>query len=190
MARIGGNPDIGEIAKTKSTGPKTEIGKWKASTVRGSKKNIVNAKYDKTPPEVRELWAWFKEIKTKEIETLIELKNLYNVVKSGLYNKLMEKVVGGEDLTRKDLDHIKLVKDTLVDLHKLKYGDRKVIEHKVDIKDIRRAIFSSNPKKVIEVNADGKISQDMGGSGHGQDREQDRETGTSDRSSEGMSGSD
>lgn len=156
-----GNPNI---AKERKTGPTSEIGKWKARVNRfqGSKNQPPCRK---VPPKLASLYDWYKGLRTNEIETLLELQNLYKVMKGGLFERMTDKILSGEQLTKKDLDHLKLVKDTLVDFHKLKYGEKRTVEHKVDMKDVRRAIFSSKPTKIVEVEPDGTISQDMDRSG-------------------------
>ena len=163
------NPNI---ANERKTGPTSEIGKWKARVNRfqGSKNQPPSRK---VPPQLAELYNWYKGFRTKDIETLLELQNIYKVIKDGFIDRLADKILSNEQLTRKDLDHLKLIKDTLVDYHKLKYGDKKTVEHTITMKDVRKAIFSDKPKKVVEVEPDGSISQDMDRSGRSERTQQE-----------------
>lgn len=177
MARTGGNPDIATAPKPGAT---SEIGKFKISlnAYKGSKKPRHISQ--RVPDNLVELYNWYKEISTKEINVLLEIQNMYKVMKEGMMDKLADKILSNETLTKKDLDHLKLIKDTLVDLHKLKYGDKKTVEHKIDMRDVRKAIFSENPKKIIEVNENGTVSQDMDrggrGQGHAEENREDKES--------------
>ena len=90
-------------------------------------------------------------MKTPELNELVELKNLYKVLKNNAAATIMDKMIAGEELNKRDIEILKLLKDTLVDTHKLKYGDKTTVEHKFSALDLRNAIFSNTGKKVINA---------------------------------------
>ncbi len=143
-------PNPNPILKMNSTdapkpGPLTSIGKFRAAL------NAYKGK-TKVPAEVQELFEWTISMNTSELNELTELKNLYKVLKRNSAATIMDKMIAGEELNKRDIEILKLLKDTLVDTHKLKYGDKTTIEHKVTALDLRNAIFAPTPnKKVIHA---------------------------------------
>ena len=125
-------------------GPLTPIGKFRSSL------NAYKGRKD-VPAEVRELYEFYLGLKTKEIDQLRELKNLSNIIKTNAVAIIFDKMIAGEELSKRDIELLKLFKDTNVESYKLEHGDKHVIEHKVTAVDIRNAIFAG--KKVIDVEA-------------------------------------
>ncbi len=157
-----GNPNILEVSKH-STGPKTELGKFMRKVKLIAPQNI--------PHGMQELYDWYKGFNTKEVKTMLELNNIYNHLKTEMVECAAKRKLSGEGYTSKDLAMYKLIKETLVDIHKLIHGEKKTVKHEVTIDDIRNAMFSEKPKKIIEVSPDGTISQDMDRSGRGEGTE-------------------
>ena len=130
-----GNPNIAEEGR-KPTPPKTEIGKFK--------QNLALNKYKgkDIPKELVELYDWYRCISKNEIDYLLELKNIYGVVKGGILKVLLAKSESGVGLSRTEIDQLRLAVDIMEKSHKLKYGDKKTIEHAVTVSDIRRQMRS------------------------------------------------
>lgn len=151
-----------EIGNAPKTGPKTEIGKFRSSlnAVRGNKSN----KAADIPKDIREIYEFFKPFNTKEINQLKELKNLGQALKVLSLPSLIQRLKHGEVPNKREMELLSLLERTLVDSHKLEFGDKRVIEHNVTVSDIRRQMMSD--KKIIdaEVISDG-FRQDSDGSG-------------------------
>ena len=135
------------IKNAPKPGPLTPVGKFRASL-----NSYKGKETTKIPVEIKELFEWSLSMKTTELNELTELKNLYKVIKQNSAATIMDKMIAGEELNKRDIEILKLLKDTLVDTHKLKYGDKKTIEHKVTALDLRNAIFSNKPDKRV-INA-------------------------------------
>ena len=124
MARPGGSPDIHEISK-KSTGPISEIGKFRSSL--NSWKGKGNFYLDRVPQEVKDLYTWFKGLTTNDRNFLFELQGIYDVLKANLLNgDIPKKVLSGEKLNKTELEQFKLLVDITEKHHKMKYGEKKV----------------------------------------------------------------
>ena len=136
-----------KTALGKQTGPKTKIGKFRMSlnAVRGNKSN----KYMDIPEEIRDLYNWAKQYDTKELNELIELKNIYFVIQNAQIPEILKKALNNESLSKKDIDALRLMADINVSSHKLKYGDKKTVEHHVNVDDIRKQMMSD--KKIIDA---------------------------------------
>ncbi|KKL48616.1 hypothetical protein LCGC14_2323720 [marine sediment metagenome] len=161
------NPNIGKEAH--KGGPKTEVGKFMAS-IGAFKESKTNTR--PVPKKLAKLYLWFQGKTTKNINFLLELQNLYEVLKYYQIETISKKILSHEELSKKDFDALKLLKDTLVESNKIKYGDKKIIENVVSVKDVRAAIFSENlsTKKIVnaEVIEDEPVSQDLDRSGRGE----------------------
>jgi hypothetical protein len=134
------NPNIGEAPKPSAV---TEIGKFKRNL------NLNKYKGKDIPDELIDLYDWYRCLSKREVDYLLELKNIYQVVKGGMFKVLLEKAESGKGLNRTELDQLRLAVDILEKSHKLKYGDKKVIERVVNIDDIRRQMFSD--KKIVKA---------------------------------------
>ena len=104
-------------------------------------KNEEGVSYDE-----RLLVNWANSKKFKEIKEVVELENLFLLLKYGAQVRISDKLKSGEDLTKLDLEHLKLVKDTLVDIYKLKFGEKHV-QVNVGYKDIQDLIFNDNSNR-------------------------------------------
>ena len=144
---MAGNPNIREASKL-STGPRTEIGKFRSSmnAVRGNRSN----KFMDIPKRVRELYNFFKDKDTKQINQLMELKNLAQTFKALSIHSIIERLELGEVPNKREMDLLRLWKETLVDTHKLEFGDKRVIEHNVTVSDIRRQMMLKNITSEID----------------------------------------
>ena len=161
MAGKVGNPNIRSIVKT---GPTTELGKFRVSL-----NALKDGKRARIPPEAMEVFNWYKSLDKKELNEILELKNVSFILKQIMLSAILQKIMNNEQLNKKELDTLRLWKETIVDLHKLKYGDKKVIEHQVTVADIRRQMMSD--KKIIdaEVLSNDPIRQSDDNSGSGED---------------------
>ncbi len=137
MANLKGNLNI---ALTPKTSAKTPVGKFY--------RNLSNFSRDKIPPELLELYDWVKQLDTKKVNYLKELKNLALVIQKTMLPKLIEKLINGETLKRNELDSLRLVKEIWTDSHKLKFGDKKIIENVVTQADLIRHMQKG---KIIDV---------------------------------------
>ena len=128
------------------TGPTSDVGKFRTSlnSWKGRDSSPTNKYMHRIPEEVRNLYSWFKGLTKDDREFLFELKGIYEVLKGNLQNsKFTEKVMSGEQLSRTELEQIKLMIDALEKAHKMKYGEKKINIH-ADLKDIRDAMFDDN----------------------------------------------
>lgn len=170
------NPNIGKEIKPSA---KTPAGKFF--------RDVSKFNRERVPGELLDLYDWCKSLDTKQVDYLLELKNMMGVLKANMITTIYNKLLAGEQLSRRDIDSLRLIKDVLVESHKLKYGDKKVIEKIVTMDDVREQIFTG--KKIIkaEVVDDGPVSQDMDRSGREQGTDtEDREIdGDNDNASEG-----
>jgi len=141
MAREGGNPDIKDHAH--KGGPKTKIGKLKVSLQPNATPSVdsIAAKavgFDGTKEKLQAYHNFVSFVLGHPIKTLTEIERLEGMM--GMmeinFNKIVERLEKGEELSDKDRKNMFLVKDTLVDIHKLKYGEKK-ININADLKDIR-----------------------------------------------------
>lgn len=135
-----GNPNLATVQKTSA---KTEVGKFFRDLPKFSR--------DKIPNELIELYDFVMGLDTKKVNYLLEMTNLYKVLQKAMIPTLIEKLSNGESPNRKELDALRLLKDIMSESHKLKYGDKKVIENVVSIVDIRKHMMKD--KKVVEVEA-------------------------------------
>lgn len=134
-----GNPNMKEIGKLPSP-PKTEIGKFYS--------NLPKFSREKVPAELLSLYDFVNKLDTKKTNYLTEITNMYEVLKSAMLPALYDKLVHGETPTKRELDALRLLKDMMAESHKLKYGDRKVIENVISVADIRTHMMK---KKIIEA---------------------------------------
>jgi len=134
------------------------------------------------PPDLLELFDFYKGMNTREINYVLELANLYKVVQKAMLPTLVDKITHGENLNKTEIDALRLLKDTLVESHKLKYGEHKVIERIVTANDLRKQIFYPD-KKIVDVediskekeeNLNEPVSQDLDRSGCGEEQSEDK----------------
>ena len=142
-----GNPNI---ANTPNIGPKTQIGKLRCSLHRVNtglqvSKNSMAGKavgFDGSKEKLQAYHNFVSFVLGHPIKTLSEierLEGLMSLMEANL-SKAIEKLEKGEELSDKDRKNMYLVKDILVDLNKIKYGEKR-ININADLKDIRDAMF-------------------------------------------------
>ena len=157
MARAGGNPDIREISKH-STGPTSEIGKLKATLSRYKtipkiskpliSKDSMAAKavgYDGSEEKLQAYYNFVDFVlgrSVKELSEIQKLESLMAVLEMNLV-KLIERISNGEEMKDPDRKNMFLMKDILVDLNRIKFGEKHV-NINADIKDIRDMMFDDN----------------------------------------------
>ena len=132
-----GNPNVANITNKPSA--QTPIGKLRRNI------KLFNRDYVKQySPEALELYDWLCSNDVKQIDYLLELKNLYSVMQQVQFPSILDKIQKNEPLGKRDIEALRLMKDVLAESHKLKYGDKKVIESVVTIEDIRNQMRSEN----------------------------------------------
>lgn len=154
MTRPVGNPNI---ANTPNPGPTTPVGKLVNSINKYKNKPvgtqaIINpdsmaakvVDFDKSTPEAtkRSLeayhnfvdWALNRKHPTKDLTEIAKLEGLMSMMEANLA-KALERLGKGEALSDKDRKDMFLMKDTLKDIHEMKYG-RKQVNVTADLKDI------------------------------------------------------
>ena len=149
--RKGGNPNIANISREKSTGPKTEIGKFLQAAGRytGDEVNAGNLKSKPIPNDLKELYVFFKGKGMEGIDQLKKLRDLSLVLEQLAIPKLLERLIKGEVPDKRELETLRLLKETLVDSFKLEYGEKKTITHEVTVHDLRRQMMSD--KTIIDA---------------------------------------
>ena len=100
--------------------------------------------FDKSTPEATKKsleayhnfvnWALNRKSPTKELNEIAKLEGLMSMMEANL-NKALERLAEGQALTDKDRKDMFLMKDTLKDIHEMKYG-RKQVNVNADLKDI------------------------------------------------------
>ena len=91
------------------------------------------------------LYSWANGKKFRDIKEVVELENFYYIVKLGAERRLSRKLLEGEELSPSELMYLKLMKETLVDLYKLKFGEKRV-QVNMGYKDIQDMIFDDNSR--------------------------------------------
>lgn len=164
------NMNIGNVPKITA---KTPIGKFRRDLGKFSREKIPN--------ELLELFDWYKGLDTREINYVLELKNMYSVLKDISIKKLIEKQESGKGMSQTEINQFRLLMDIMEKSHKLKYGDKKIIENIISVKDVRAAIYSENlsKKKIVEAevinDGNGKSSKEHDSKDEGESKEsQDR----------------
>lgn len=157
-----GNPNIALIGKMPSPA-KTPIGQLRRNI------KLFNRDYvAQYSPECLDLYDWLCANDTRRLDYLLELKNLYSVLQTATFPQILDKITNRDPLSKKDIDSLRLIKEVLVDSHKLKYGDKKIIENIVTVADIRKQMMSD--KKIIDAEVlNDTIRQSPDNSGSGED---------------------
>lgn len=106
----------------------------------------ADVKLDDDPEVYRRdlVYNWVRSYSSKQLQELMELENLFKLVKGTTDDIIYEKLVKNKgELNKKDLLHFKLLKEILVDLHKLKHGTKNVTMN-VGYNDIREMMFGKD----------------------------------------------
>jgi len=161
-----GNPNIRD-AYMKSTGPTTEMGKFRAS-LNSSKEltkytNInqmgdslvckmmkeagVDFSIPKKALELRNLFViWARYYNGKELSEIQQIDQLIQIIDTDMSQRVMEKLNMGIALDDGDLKLMRLLKETLESSHRMKFGEKKV-NINVGYNDIRKMMFpDDNPR--------------------------------------------
>ena len=150
------DPNMGDVAKEFATGPKTEIGKLKnaAHLVTSAYKNINPdsmigqvVKYDNSTPEktkksleaYHNFVSWVNNMSKRGLDEIAKLEGLISMMEINLA-KAIEKLGEGKSLDDKDRKNMFFMRDTLVEISKIKYGE-KHFNVTAELKDIRDMMF-------------------------------------------------
>lgn len=147
MARIGGNPDIVNVQRT---GPTTKIGKLRnslhsfkyGSSIRKDSPVAKFVGFDGTKKKLQDYHNFVSFVLDQPIKSLSEIERLEGmlaVLEKNL-TEVIERQDAGQPITDKDRKDMFLMKDTLAELHKMKYGEKR-LNVTASYKDIRDAMF-------------------------------------------------
>ena len=153
------NPNIKDYAHL--GGPKTEIGKFLGAAARYKATPYPqNTRANKIPQDLKELYLFFKGRGMEGINQLNKLKEMTIIFEQMSIPLMLERWKNGEPPDKRELDLLRLWKETAVDTHKMEFGDKKVVEHRVTVDDIRKAIMSNEP--IIEADfVETKLKEDL-----------------------------
>ena len=156
--RPGGNPNLTQMSKERSTGPTTPGGKLKvsmnSSKSLGTSKQIdlamkeLGLKFSKASESLelkKEFKKWFDSVTGKELTEIAKLEEIINFYETDTSMRVVKKLKEGVPLDDSDLKALKQHKEALEGLHKLKFGDKHLHAH-VGYEDIRQMMFDDNPR--------------------------------------------
>ncbi len=152
-----GNPNIVQDTKGKQTGPKTAIGKLKAS-MKGLKSGARSKELDKVLEEVgfkfektsealslkKVFITWWKSKSGEELTAIDKLEEVINLLEADTTVRVMKKLEKGTPLDEDDAKLIRLLKDCLSTSHEMKFGKKQLNVH-ASYDDIRKMMFDDNP---------------------------------------------
>lgn len=101
------------------------------------------AKLNEGPETYRRdlVYKWIRSKSTKDIKEIVELENMFSLLKGTTDEIIYKKfVIGDKKFNKEDLAYFKLLKEVLVDLHKLKHGEKR-FNVNVGYKDIQEMMF-------------------------------------------------
>lgn len=154
-------PDISSVAQ------KNPMQKFKRDLHKFSRKKV--------PHKLLALYDWcVKHVPDGKFDQIVEVKNMYRVIQARVLPQQIEKAIQGEPLTKQEIDSFRLLKDFMVESHRLEHGDKKTVTHEISYQDIRKQIFSDKTIINAKVISDEPVSQDMDRDGHREGSEQDR----------------
>ncbi len=111
------------------------------------KRNVIlppkDVEFSKDPDVYRRdiLYKWIESKTGAELKEINELENMFILLKGSVDEIMYEKLMGGKkELSPRDLAHFKLLQSILVDLNKIKYGEKR-INVNFGYKDIQEAMF-------------------------------------------------
>jgi len=93
--------------------------------------------------EYYEITEWIKSKTVKELDSIYKLEKLISILELDVSLRALDKVKDGIPLDDADRRQMTLLKDALVEHHKLKYGEKK-INVNVSIKNLRGHLFDDN----------------------------------------------
>mgnify|MGYP001594513347 CR=1 FL=1 len=89
------------------------------------------------------LTSWINSMKSTELHEVIELENLALFLKQTESQRIWQKIHNNQELTKTDLEYVRLISDIIINLHKLKHGERRV-NINTDLKDFREMVFNAD----------------------------------------------
>lgn len=93
--------------------------------------------------------SWIRSHNKQELAEVVRIEQLITLMEVDLANRASQKLADAQPLSVADLNVLKMVKDSLVELHKLKHGETRInINAKTDFKTIRDLVFEPAPKIV------------------------------------------
>jgi len=154
-------PDISSVAQ------KIPMQKFKRDLHKFSRKKV--------PHKLLALYDWcVKHVPDGKFDQIVEVKNMYKVIQARVLPQQIEKVLLGEPLTKIEQDSFRLLKDFMVESHRLEHGDKKSIEVTITANDLRKQIFSDKTIINAKVISNEPVSQNMDRDGHTEGNEEDR----------------
>jgi hypothetical protein len=92
------------------------------------------------------VYQWVSCKSGRDLKEIFELENMFALLKGTTEDIIYKRVVERRgEFSKEDLAHFRLLKETLVELHRLKHGEKKVNVN-VGYKDIRELMFGDNNK--------------------------------------------
>ena len=92
------------------------------------------------------LVGWIESLKGKEVREILEMENVYKMIRGEYYGRVSRKLKRHMQLDKDDIAIMKLAKETLETLHRLKYGDKNVNINVSTAMDIRDMMFGEEKK--------------------------------------------
>ena len=86
------------------------------------------------------VYNWIFSLDKTKLKEIVELENMFVLLKGTTEDRIYGKLVTNKQIDKTDLAHLKLLKELLVDLNRLKYGDKKVNVN-VGYKEIQEIMF-------------------------------------------------
>ncbi len=107
------------------------------------------AKLDDSPDVYRRdlLYNFVHSLSRDDLKEILELENMFTLLKGTTDDLMYRKVLQNKELSPKDLAQFKLLKEILVELHRLKHGQKNVNVN-IGYKDVQDMMFrekNANP---------------------------------------------
>ena len=144
-----GNPNMAQISKEKSTGPKTDLGRIKIGIGKIKKgrvrdKSILNDAMidagfntnDRRSNMIKVLFSSWMSTKTmKEAKEILKIETTLKMVEQSMLKHLLKKMKKEVQFDTEDMAKLKLIIDSNEKLYKMKHGETKTIKT-IDFKDV------------------------------------------------------
>jgi len=144
---------------TKIAGTNKHLGHTNQGGPKNYRKNLMKTLMEKAH-EIDPNWkvdlhnhnlfvSWIRSHGKEELAEIVRIEQIITLMEVDLANRATQKLADAQPLSTTDLSVVKMVKDSLVELHKLKHGETKInINTKTDFKSIRDLVFGEQPKVV------------------------------------------
>lgn len=86
---------------------------------------------------------WVKSKQGKELKEIVDLENLAQLLKGDAHQRVFKKIAQNQSLTAEDLSYIKLYKEIIETLHRMKHGEKR-INVNASLKDIREMMWGKH----------------------------------------------